>query len=917
MLAKQEVRIAVVMYGGVSLCIYIHGVAQELLRLVRSTSRADISGDPVSQIYRDLSTKMRDLGGTGALVETRFVVDLLSGTSAGGINAVFLAKALAVRARNLDPLRHTWVDKADMSLLLNSDADPFTAKRSLLKGQWMYRLLYEAFGQIDRDVLDKAEGYQQAQEIDLFVTTTDLNGVEVPIRLADEDVIERVHKGLFHFRFDPREVAPTLPPTNQFTAIYNGMLAFAARCTSSFPIAFAPMKLTDTKDIQGDANYGKTKELAGEFFGWVPEPAPAQSGAVPLGFADRPLADGGYLDNKPFGHVVDALTYRASDLPHSRKLFYVDPFPERPGQRNDEPHINFVDNATLAAMDLPRYQTIREELERIKQANQTQERLASLRDKAKLMERMAGTDTTSRGDVKPADGSPQEDVFARKSVSQLVRLKGPAYSTYHITRVDNTTDDLAHVFATTAGTADQEDLYLAIRYIASIWRRDIYDAEGANSKQPENEFLEAFDFSFRLRRAIYLLEYANQHCGQAVRDSLITQITRLRRCRDKLCRRSADNPIVVEILRLNFKLTWPDVKSILRCPAEGDRRVEAAKIFEGNKAAFLELTAAVAREWKAVVAQNRKELKALRAADPDFNDRYCEFDEVELMSLTFLEGSDVREYTKVDIHRISPDDGIVPKTGDKLAGHALGAFGAYLHRPWRENDILWGRLDAAEKIVCAMLPDDADRDTRDDIRNRLHIAIVNQENSLRQQDDSSLAPVVAAGMTGVALAVERYLKDQYQVPKQPPNHQLVKQAAQATDILGRMIEEDIGSKAKPAAFLKTFGGTVAGLVAFLTPGTAQRVFWNYWVALLGTMFVLLIVGGWLFDKTEVGKIGKVGAAATAALFFVFQGFGAALAAKGIRSTPVMRTALWIVLIAVLILAGIGVWQFPQFWSLII
>src|SRR4051812_393168 len=35
---EQEVRFAVVMYGGVSLAIYINGVAQELFRLVRATA---------------------------------------------------------------------------------------------------------------------------------------------------------------------------------------------------------------------------------------------------------------------------------------------------------------------------------------------------------------------------------------------------------------------------------------------------------------------------------------------------------------------------------------------------------------------------------------------------------------------------------------------------------------------------------------------------------------------------------------------------------------------------------------------------------------------------------------------------------------------------------------------------------------
>src|SRR5437763_9635606 len=38
---EREIRFAVVMYGGVSLAIYINGVAQELLSMVRATARAN------------------------------------------------------------------------------------------------------------------------------------------------------------------------------------------------------------------------------------------------------------------------------------------------------------------------------------------------------------------------------------------------------------------------------------------------------------------------------------------------------------------------------------------------------------------------------------------------------------------------------------------------------------------------------------------------------------------------------------------------------------------------------------------------------------------------------------------------------------------------------------------------------------
>src|SRR5215208_3097747 len=102
----QEVRFAVVMYGGVSLAIYINGIAQELLRLVRSTAREQQNSfNGTERIYRkvshllaDESLSMADLNKLSAdnasLPPTRFLVDILSGTSAGGINGIFLAKAL-------------------------------------------------------------------------------------------------------------------------------------------------------------------------------------------------------------------------------------------------------------------------------------------------------------------------------------------------------------------------------------------------------------------------------------------------------------------------------------------------------------------------------------------------------------------------------------------------------------------------------------------------------------------------------------------------------------------------------------------------------------------------------------------------------------------------------------------------------
>src|SRR3954466_9570282 len=94
----QEMRFAVVLYGGVSLAIYIHGVVQELLALVRATAPSATGGtatDPLladgtltgtEAVYRRLGRMLAhgpqkfDPDAGDGPIRTRFVVDILSGT---------------------------------------------------------------------------------------------------------------------------------------------------------------------------------------------------------------------------------------------------------------------------------------------------------------------------------------------------------------------------------------------------------------------------------------------------------------------------------------------------------------------------------------------------------------------------------------------------------------------------------------------------------------------------------------------------------------------------------------------------------------------------------------------------------------------------------------------------------------------
>jgi hypothetical protein len=97
---RRELRFAVVLYGGVSLAVYINGVVQELLGMVRATAPdptdptvarfADEELTPTELVYRRLAKVLHSdrINATGpGTIYTRFIVDIVSGTSAAGSTA--------------------------------------------------------------------------------------------------------------------------------------------------------------------------------------------------------------------------------------------------------------------------------------------------------------------------------------------------------------------------------------------------------------------------------------------------------------------------------------------------------------------------------------------------------------------------------------------------------------------------------------------------------------------------------------------------------------------------------------------------------------------------------------------------------------------------------------------------------------
>jgi patatin-related protein len=536
----QEVRFAVVMYGGVSLAIYINGIAQEMLSMVRATAATEakdtpdqvaiaagelsgtervyrklaylVSDEALLQSYRDsLATNKANEQGhtvrtedmldkhlaTNPPINTRFVIDILSGTSAGGINAIYLAKALANDQR-IDQLKNLWLNEGDIALLINDkksvqdlallNQDP---PQSLLNSRRMYLKLLASFDEMENKKPSNASfKTPYVEDLDLFITATDLEGLPVPIRLSDTVVYERRHRNVFHFKYSteatPDEKKKTATdsrtpisassgrasskPRNDFLQNNNPFLAFAARCTSSFPFAFEPMRLCDIKEVvdtlphyQGNEEYESAKAKWSSFFKENLDP---ETGKRKIDFEERAFGDGGYLDNKPFSYATELLMRRDASVPVDRKLIYIEPSPEHP---EDEQIRNYtpdaIQNVKAALLDLPSYETIREDLELVIERNRLIQRVNRI---SGLIEKdMDKAEISLRPRLEPGE-------WATLDLAGMIERFGMYYIPYRRLRIAAATDELARLVAKTALLDENSAQFFAIRSLVRAWRETTY-----------------------------------------------------------------------------------------------------------------------------------------------------------------------------------------------------------------------------------------------------------------------------------------------------------------------------------------------------------------------------------------------------------------------------------------------------------
>jgi patatin-related protein len=1014
----QEIRFAIVMYGGVSLAIYINGVALELLRLVRSTAAdpADRNQPLLRQdqlkgtehVYRKAAQLLgRERDGVKRPVtdddpiRVRFVIDILSGTSAGGINAMFLAKALA-NDQSMDELKKLWVEEGAIERLINdaksveeldglAEENPPT---SLLNGRRMYRKLLDAFDGMDLAPTARRAGSRSplVDELELFVTTTDIRGLPVNLRLADDVVVEELrHRNVFRFRYGD---GFSNAAANDFVAENNPFLAYAARCTSSFPFAFPPMKLADIDAVlantprrREDAGLGKDADRWRRFFpAYAAPPSGKRFAPADYDFVDRAFGDGGYLDNKPFGHATEALRSRRGGVPAQRKLVFIEPSPEhltsaaRPGDRP-----NIFQNVS-AALSLARYETIRDDLDRVRGRNRLVERVGRI---------IGGMEDDVR--IRRQETPEIRPNFGALDLKAMIKLYGVAYGGYHRLKVAGLTDELASLVSRLADFDDRSDEFLAIRYLVRVWRESRFVAYLTQQNDPprcrqiapperqtENQFLAQYDLPYRLRRLEFVLGKIDQLSSiDRVTEDLFRQVGEdapprtegeraafraelarlrgelraiyepLRRGRDLLRERGASNPIAAGVASL--AVTQADLHRLLELGSDHERVDFACELLAnpGRLAPLQSLAQKLAEYVYGLTfeaAVRSTELLGIPAADPpeptggDFaklavhlvRHYYQHYELYDLISYPVLQSSEIGdELDTVDIVRISPEDArslIDERRSNrrKLAGTKLMNFGAFLDRGWRENDILWGRMDGAERILSTILPDGPERaklleeaqlaileeefggTDRDRLCQLLVDGLVAQrspdatEAKLRELAARTLGAEINRKLQATLRAsLERetlldFFRHSYAVNRDLDPHAATQSLARSTRVVGKLFEQlsdEYGVGSTPTLWLTRLARIFWGLVELAVPDSLENIIVRHWLKLLYFFEGLLILAGTLFDENAIQRVGLMALATTAGIHLALLTLGDVLRngklwkriAAGLIAAPLVAT----------------------------
>ena len=748
--ATKELRLGLVCYGGSSLCIYMHGITKEINRLVSaSASRTEPNGatSGSERVYVELLEKLA--GARPEAPDLRVVVDVIAGTSAGGINGIFLGKALAGN-RSQDALRDVWFDDGDMNQLVIGPRKfagiPLSwkvkiplllktaLKRSPLRGNDMAGWLYAALGKMDAASNGDVSSLMPAgHPLDLWVTITDFYGYQRLIPLSrPRFVSDARHRHVLNFHYES-------DGDDDFTD--NAALTFAARTTSCFPAVFPPVNPAELSKTLG-APLGPMLARCFRIY--------ELNGADPN---ETYFVDGGVLDNKPFGWAIDTITTsRPAESEVDRRLLYLEPDPGGMATSQGGTDPETLKAALGALTTIPRSEPILDDLLRVQEHN---ERVKRMRDVIETnFDRVAAViDPIVAGHS--LSGEPRQWPWAEwnEKVNGVVTANaGMPYGTYLRLKIAAVLDGFAQAICAICNYPDESNHAALVRAAVDCWgaNEGLYDRSSPEPTDKQIRFLQAFDLGFMRRRVRFVIAALNWWYGSVGTEGFPTR-QELDRGKALLYENIAalDALAVLHLpagaepgerdavqgLHELVRTAFP-VDSLTAFLEEGGvdgaayaqaHAEELATLFEAAQAFY---AARVSGFWLALLArlvpitadwapERRRELAV----------RYIGFPMWDVLLYPVQNLGQIGEGDEIDIVRVSPHEATlleVPE-GGKVEGKREHHFYAFFSREARENDYLWGRLDAAEQLVRLLLDSAGEDEPVKAWCKRLFAAIIDEE----------------------------------------------------------------------------------------------------------------------------------------------------------------------------------------------
>lgn len=644
-----EVRVALVLNGGISLAVWMSGVVREL-DLVSRASRGIPITRTASQSEDEFAADQEHYALWQEIAREQnrtIVVDIIAGTSAGGLNGTILGTALAC-GKDLPDLKRMWRQTAELApdkLLWETDDTPVD---SVLDGGYFA----DTVASLLSDLCREPHGAHAAHDMTVFVTATALGRQGRTFRDAAKAEFEVAdHRCLYRFRARRGDAGDTRPDRNDF-ADGRADLVLAARASAGFPGAFEPVPESAT--------------LAARRYPRWTQPAPDTPPAY--------LVDGGVLDNAPIEPVIEEITHRTITGRIERVLAFVVPSNGVAPQVAAMPPTGrapaWPTVLGSAILELPKESDFRHDVERL---------VAALGDQRT---RLNTSTTLLHSALFGTDADTCRDGLATAARTLL--------APYRAARVDGSLRDIrigiaertraAPVLRATRAPAPDTTLH-------AVWV--------PHEPPPEHTAWSAAPWPFGFSGALRTLGVLRSDVRQRIDNGAphVELATTLGGIRTEIAGRHVR---AVEAI-------YAAVAGFDSEAADWDDRVieEIATVFTEQEVGP-RLTALVGDaldEYATKIGGSAAVLGEVLVA-------------VEIVTGAVAGRSEEQAPPPFEFVRVGPDveSALFGAQDDtKLYGTGLGHFGAFGKREWRDSDYTWGRLDAASHVAKLLEANDVRR----------------------------------------------------------------------------------------------------------------------------------------------------------------------------------------------------------------